>query len=309
MSMTLVVLIADGGAEAGLGHLSRCSALALGLRREGAAVRTLSFGLQEPIERYGVSWEPAAEPDPAGADAIVIDSYRATEELRLELASSAPLVAFADDERELAEATLIVRSGAGSGREGELAGLDYACLGPEYWSVPPHRIRGHAERVLVATGAADHASVGLRLATRLRDTLPDGEVTLVRGPYAPPIDVPEGIRIVSAPDSLFGLLFEADIVVSAAGQTMLETLAVGTPCLALVTAENQRLQADDLQGIGTLTVIDTVEQATTAAGMLVGDLNAREAQARAGRRAIDGRGAMRVASAVLELALTCSLRH
>lgn len=299
--MTLVVLIADGAAEAGLGHLSRCSALAAALRREGAAVRTLGLGLQAPLTRYGVLWQPTTGPDTTGADAIVLDSYRATQGLRASLASSAPLVAFADDDHELAEAALVVRSGASTGREGELAGLGYACLGPEYWSIPPRRARQDVERVLVATGAADYTGAGVQLAHLVMDALPGDEVTLVRGPYAPLAHIPDGVRIASAPESLFDMLAEAGLVVSAAGQTMLEALAVGTPCVALVTADNQRRQADELQRIGALTVTDTVERAAAAASALASDLNARNSQVRAGQHAVDGQGALRVAAAILNL--------
>jgi len=304
--MTLVVLIADGGAEVGLGHLSRCSALAVALRQEGAVVRALGLGLQAPLQRYGVWWEAVDKPNPAGADAIVLDSYRATEELRASLASSAPLVAFADDDRELAEAALVVRSGAASGREGELAGMDYACLGPEYWSIPPRGARPDVERVLVATGAGDHTGAGPRLATLIKEAMPRREMTLVRGPYAPPVDVPEGVRTVSAPDGMFDLLVEADLVVSAAGQTMLEALAVGTPCIVLVTAENQRRQADELREIGALTVADTAEHTALAATELADDYEARRRQALLGPRMVDGQGATRTAEAVIRAA---SRRH
>jgi UDP-2,4-diacetamido-2,4,6-trideoxy-beta-L-altropyranose hydrolase len=301
--MTLVALIADGGPEAGLGHLSRSSSLALALREQGASVRTLGLGLQVPIERYGVRWEAVGDPDPRGADVIVLDSYLATGALRASLGSSAPLVAFVDDQRPAAEVALIVRSGARGGRVGELAGLNYACLGPEYRSVPPRRLRPEVERVLVATGAGDQNGIGAALARELRRIVPDGGVSLVRGPYAPPTDIAPGVQIVSAPEGLFSMLVEADIVVSAAGQTVLEALAVGAPCVVVVTAENQRRQAAELEEVGGITVAATVEQVAVAVGALAGDLSARRRQARVGRRLVDGQGAMRVAAAVLELAV------
>jgi spore coat polysaccharide biosynthesis predicted glycosyltransferase SpsG len=301
--MTLVALIADGGPGAGLGHLSRCSALALALRGEGALVRALGLGLEAALERYGVGWEPADEPDAAGAAAIVIDSYRATEELRVRLASIAPLVAFVDDDRPVPEAALAIRSGpAESSRaERELAGPRYACLGPEFQSTPPHSPSTDVQRVLVTTGGGDHTGTGPSLANRLAKALPSAAVTLVRGPYAPPPDVLAGIRVAVAPDSLFDLLVEADLVVSAAGQTMLEALAVGTPCIALVTADNQARQADELRSSGALTVAGSVERAVTASRHLAADLGARRAQVRAGLAAVDGLGAMRTASAILRV--------
>lgn len=301
--MTFVVLIADGDVDAGLGHLSRCSSLALALWRQGGALtRTLGLGLEAPTERYGIPWEPATEPNPVGADAIVIDSYRATDELRARLASVAPVVAFSDDDRDFPEVALVIRSGSEANRAGELAGLPYACLGPEFWQPPSRRLASNVERVLVTTGGGDRIGVGPALARSLRDALPTTEVVLVRGPYAPQTDIFDGIRVVSAPHSLFDLLVDADIVVSAAGQTMLEALAVGTPCVALVTADNQVRQANELRAAGAVTIAGSVERAAAASRSLAADLERRHEQVWAGQCAIDGRGAMRAAAAVLKLA-------
>ncbi len=300
--MTLVALIADAGAEAGFGHLSRCSALASALRRRGASVRALGLGLRVPIERYGISWQPAVEPGVTGVAAVVIDSYRLGEELRTRLAELAPLIVFADDNRRLSDATLVIRSGSPSGGVEAFAGPRYACLGPEYWWGRSPRMSANVERVLVATGAGDHTGIGAVLASRVSGAIPGSEVTLVRGPYAPANSV-EGVRTIVAPDSMFGPLTKTDMLVSAAGQTMLESLAVGTPCVALVTAENQRRQAIELQKTGALSVATSVEKAVAVACSLAGDFDARREQARIGRRVVDGQGAMRVAAAVLELAL------
>lgn len=300
--MTLVVLIADGGADAGLGHLSRSSALALALQRRGARIRTVGFGLDSPIRRYGIAWQPTTDPDPAGADVIVLDSYRVTDELGTRLASVAPVIAFVDDDRDLPEATLVIRSGSATGQEGELAGPPFSCLGPEFWSGISRRPASSVKRALVTTGGGDHTNVGPTLAYGIRHALPRTEVVLVRGPFAPPVDILDGIRTVSAPHGLFDLLVEADIAVSAAGQTMLEALAVGTPCVGLVTAENQARQATALQTIGAVTVARSVEEAASASCALAADFSVRRKQALAGQAAVDGQGALRVSNAILELA-------
>lgn len=299
--MTAITLIADGGADAGLGHLSRCSSLALALQRENVLTSTLGFGLDRPVDRYGVSWQPVTDPDPAGSDAIVLDSYRATDELRTRLASAAPLVAFADDDRDLPEAALVIRSGSEAKRAGELAGIHFACLGPKFWSSPSRQLQPNVKRVLVTTGGGDHTGIGPSLANALTDAFPSAEVALVRGPYASQPDVHDGVSVVCAPHGLSDLLVRADIVVSAGGQTMLEALAVGTPCVALVTADNQARQASELQALGALTVAQSVEQAVAGARTLAADIRTRSHQGRRGQRAVDGHGAIRLAAIVLKL--------
>lgn len=300
--MTLVVLAADGGPDAGLGHLSRCSGLARALRARGVSVRALGLGARAATERYGVNWRPVSEADASGASVIVIDSYSLDDRAWSRMGAIAPLVVFADDRHARPGAALVVRSGASTGQGKELAGTRYACVGPEFFSCPPRRVGRTVRRVLVASGGGDRGSVGPRLAESLGTALPRAHITLVRGPYADASDLTGSAQCVDAPKGLFDLLVSADIAVTSAGQTMLEVLAVGTPCVALITAENQRPQAVELQTSGALTLCDSVEQAVGAARALGNDFEARRARALAGPAAVDGRGALRVADAILELA-------
>lgn len=307
--MLRVVLIADGGAAAGLGHISRCSSLAVALQQKGVAIRALGLGLDASLRRYGIFWEAVDEPNTESPDAIVLDSYTVDDEFSARLAASAPLVAFADDDRDIAGAALTIRSGVRSGRPNELAGLGYACLGPQFWSIPVPTTRERVERVLVATGAADHIGAAPRLAHGLGARLPDCRIDVVRGPYAPSADFSQNVQIVRAPDSLFEPLASADLVVTAGGQTMLEALAVGTPCVALLTAENQRRQASQLHDSGALTSVETVEQAVSAAGMLADDFEARRTHSLIGRQAVDGIGAVRTAEVVMRIARSLPSGH
>ena len=53
-----VVLIADAGPEAGLGHVSRSSAVAVALRCRGVDHRCYAYGADEPPHCDGVRWAP-----------------------------------------------------------------------------------------------------------------------------------------------------------------------------------------------------------------------------------------------------------
>jgi hypothetical protein len=257
--------------------------------------------LGEELERYGIRWVPAAKLDAGEGAVVVLDSYRPVADFQAIFASPAPVVTFRDDQRLLPLARLMIRSGPPSGRGSELAGPAYACLGPPFWSHRPAPVASRVRSVLVATGGGDRAGTAPALAERLRNELAPAEIRLVRGPYAPAVQPPRGISLVDAPDQLLGALVGSDLVVSSAGQTMLEALAAGIPCVAFVTAENQAESATALEVAGAVAVGDSPESVVDLAARIADDLELRDRQARIGRELVDGRGALRVASAVLDL--------
>ena len=297
--MVRITLIADAGPDAGLGHLSRSSALAAALIERSAHVQAFGLGLDEPTERYGVRWALApASYGPAAA--IVLDSYHADRAFRESLRAVAPLVAFSDPDHPADEADLCIGSRPSSGPRC-LSGPRYACLGPPYWRVAHHDPPAEVRRVLVATGGGDVAEVGVALASALRTRLPAVAVALVRGPSSAH-DAPEGVELIPAPSSLDRALLASDLVVCSAGQTLLEALTIGVPAVALAVADNQRAQLEMLAGAGAAFAVATADAAVQAAVQLVGDLDARRRLSTAARELVDGRGALRVADAVLELA-------
>jgi spore coat polysaccharide biosynthesis predicted glycosyltransferase SpsG len=111
------------------------------------------------------------------------------------------------------------------------------------------------------------------------------------------------VELIDAPDSLLEPLLAADIVVSAAGQTMLEAAACGTPCVALPLAHNQREQAVRLANLGAVRLVDPPEPVTVVAavGELAADTEAQLSLSRTSQRAVDGYGAVRVAFHIARL--------
>ena len=96
------------------------------------------------------------------------------------------------------------------------------------------------------------------------------------------------------------VLQDADLVVTAAGQTMLETLCVGTPCVATAVVDNQRAQLDLLARAGGVRAAQPAGIGEAVAA-LVADATARAQLAAAGRELVDGFGALRVAGLIAQL--------
>jgi spore coat polysaccharide biosynthesis predicted glycosyltransferase SpsG len=303
MTRPAVTVLADAGPDAGLGHVARSSALATALAEREADVRCVALGADASFDFDGISWRVD---EPPQAAAFVLDSYRLASAEIEQLAGRAPLVRFVDAAGRAPHAGLVIDVTGDDGDASRLTGLQYACLRRAYWDVEPKPIIDEVRRVLVTTGGTDPGGGAARWAQSIQSAI-GAEVTLVVGPFA---DVPRGlneVEIVHAPDSLAQLQHQSDLVVTGAGQGLLEALAVGTPAIGSVLAGNQQRQGSLLAERGAVTLCASDPDAITAAvGELAANRETRAAQADAGRREIDGQGARRVAAAILRFAATAS---
>lgn len=91
------------------------------------------------------------------------------------------------------------------------------------------------------------------------------------------------------------------LVVGAGGGATWERCCIGVPTLAVAVAANQRSVLLPLQGLGVLATAASADADTLAAGIaaLLPDAPRRRALSAAAQRLVDGRGAARVAAALL----------
>jgi UDP-2,4-diacetamido-2,4,6-trideoxy-beta-L-altropyranose hydrolase len=302
-----VVLVADAGKTAGLGHISRCSAVAVALRCRGVQVRCFANGVTDPFERDGVDWTPinGEQLPPAPGGILVVDSYRFSPSALAAASGLARLVVLHDFGEPPPTAALVVAVAVPSsdGGSGRLGGLAHAALRPAFWGLPERDITDPVRRVLVTTGSGMFGEFGCAVAQAVRDALPEVNVAIVRGPDAAFL-VPAGIELIDAPDSLVAPLLEADLVITAAGQTMLEAAACGTPSVAMALVENQRRQALLLTELGAVLLVDPPEPAAAAIAVseLCKDIGRRRQLGHKGQQAVDGYGALRIAFRIAQLA-------
>lgn len=331
--MTRRVLLApDARRRAGLGHLQRCLALAAALRKEGMACTFATAASPEAVERIRAAGfpfltlsgeAPGGGPGPwlqPAWDDVVVDGYAWRSEDIAAVQRVGARVVHIDDLAAFAtRAEVVVNPGVGASPAAYdatasrlLLGPTYALLRDEYWALPRRTYRPSVEQALLVMGGADGAGLLPKLLPALTYGLPGTEVVAVCGPAATSRPaVAEAVagtprcRLVDAPGSLRDLLLEADLVVTAAGQTLHEAAATGTPAVAVQVAANQ---AAHLAGFARAGVVEPVvagpesfvDDVAAAARRLAGDRRARERMGGAGRSLVDGRGALRVAAVLAE---------
>jgi spore coat polysaccharide biosynthesis predicted glycosyltransferase SpsG len=317
-----VTVLADAGPAIGLGHLSRAGAVAAALRVRGHEVATVVIG-DEGVEHDGIAWAPLGggaplgdgpqtygEPLPGSPLAAASPPSDAPQLVLERLPGDGPLLvdSYRVDLTALAVARPVATfwDGAGEPPRGArlaiaLSGPDgprLACLRPMFWGTVARPIAPQARRIVVATGGGAAGGVA-ELAATVAAATPGVAVAAVLGPYADEA-LPAGVEAIRTPPRMVDVLQDADLVVTAAGQTMLETLCAGTPCVATAVVDNQRAQLDLLAGAGGVHAAELAEIGAAVAALLA-DAPARARLATTGRQLIDGFGALRVAGLIAEL--------
>jgi UDP-2,4-diacetamido-2,4,6-trideoxy-beta-L-altropyranose hydrolase len=329
-----IVFVTHSGPGIGLGHLRRCLTLAEALAEQGAGVAFI-LGVDTAgaamVRARGFRAEPCGHGPgpvlemlrPMSPDVVVADSYELTAADLLAYRQTAP-VAVLDDVGDRALPVDLLWNGGiharsldyatrTGGRARLLLGTEYALLAREYRRLPDRVIGSTAEKVLITVGGADPSGSLTRLLQATSRALPAATLDVVLGPYVPrparPLSVgPDRVRFHEALPSLLAVMQAADLAVSAGGQTIYELAATATPTVAVWLAENQRAQVEEFARRGTLWAAGGVggpepieERVTELVMRLAADVDARRAMSAAGRGCLDGHGASRTASAILEL--------
>jgi spore coat polysaccharide biosynthesis predicted glycosyltransferase SpsG/RimJ/RimL family protein N-acetyltransferase len=347
-----VIVRTAASASTGAGHVARTAAVATELGRIGASVRwacdeaTVPYLLERGVcaDRVHVLCHAAtagrsgqAEATDAAqamdaratlalgpADCALVDSYQLGAAWQRTARTAGVRVAAFDDlsERPI-DADLVINAAASPGGYDALApyarvlaGLSYAITGDP--SRPPAAGPG---TLLLAFGAADPGNLTeatLRELAAARDAqgdpFPETVIQLGSGAAGRPkvaelvatLDwatfAPEGPTSPGTPV----------IAIGAAGVGLLERMRAGVPSVVVVAAPNQRALADAATRSGAAVAVADVHAACVEARRLLADPAALSRMSAAGRTAVDGHGAARVAREVNRLAgvdLRCATLH
>jgi UDP-2,4-diacetamido-2,4,6-trideoxy-beta-L-altropyranose hydrolase len=309
----VVTVLAEAGRGVGLGHLRRCQALAAALAVTGADVEVVVAGEGwEPAPAVGRDWLG----DTAGLravlairrpDVIVVDSYRAGAPLLRELRGLTGCLVALDDLADRALPVTMVVNGAWHATRlayhtdpdtVQLLGPAYALLDPAFAEAGSRATVAEVRRVLVTLGGDAETAPRLEAAVAtVRRVLPAAVVDVAAVTPTPALDGVAGVTVHRRLPSLQRLILAADLVVSGGGMTLYECLAAGTPVVAMVLADNQRGNVAEMARGGLVVAADpSLEAAITR---VAGDAALRRALAARGRQTVDGRGAERVAAAIV----------
>ena len=303
-------ILTEAGATVGLGHLVRCVALYDAFDSLGATCQLVVAGdaPEHVVRTRSVHLRDWRSPEIAGdlakrSGIAVIDSYTAGLATYETVAESAAIPVFVDDTARLRYPSGFVVNGNPEAsalgfaeRPGiqYLLGSRYQLLRREFGGLESRVIREHMERLLVVSGGSDTAGVLEEVIAALKRARPDLTLDIVDEPRTA--------------EEMRGAMLAADAAVTAAGQTLYELAATGTPAVAICVAHNQVAQAKAFEHAGAIKfagvwgeedLLACVSESISA----LSDATVRRVMSESAQALVDGRGADRVAKAVVLAAL------
>ena len=281
----VAVLRADASSSIGVGHVMRSLSLGEALLDEGFGVELVSFELAPSLQSLATSCgvelvELACAPRSSedaqfvlqrNANIVVVDGYEFSREFFAVLEASSTPFAVVDDNAETNAQTpsaVINQNPHASasmyaqlqGNPKLLLGLQYAMVRKEVREVAAMNLSSREGEVFVAMGGADFLGLTAPIVEALAETglqirVAVGHTNNQRVHIQKLADQLGNVTLIEQQDYVSSLA-SANVAVLAAGSSLWEACAVGTPSIGLVVADNQFASANAAKKLGFTRVVD-----------------------------------------------------
>lgn len=332
--MARLLIRADATPEMGTGHVMRCLALVEELQARGHecrfAMAASTPAIASRLAQAGLALDmlpgpPGAAADlqaladgAAASDATIIDGYHFSAAYRAGLAASCPIILAWDDGGTIPLAATLVVNASSAARPADYAISAPAArllLGPAF--TPLRReirqligVTPMRRHLLLSFGGSDPLGLTAPLLQALAPLL-DGKIEAVLGGSvadpAPALAAaaawPDRVRLHRDTPFMGPLMAGARLAVSAAGGTLAELAALGTPSVLVAVSAQQKAIAELSAGHGWCVALDgrtpDAAQRIAAAALALWQADDRLAPMRAAAHGlIDGGGPARLADAL-----------
>lgn len=321
-----IVILVDGGKGIGLGHASRGLGLAHGCRQEG--LKPILMGPSDQqlktfikqndpdipyVDLPSFSVEDILDSLPNDVGFLIVDSYRLSENELKKLHEAGYKIALFEDFGGSSDLVDVVINGAPNAPEIHTTtaetkfwlGAKYQILRPKFLDVQSVPIQSQVQSILITLGGDDLENLLSDILDRLhsiREQFDDSpEFHVVVGPYFVVEDPNPGFEFHSSPNNMCELMQEADLAISAGGQTLYELIRCGVPTLAICMDDDQRGNILSLQEKGCIEWIGNAgdqklfDRLEENAISLAHNVDRRKKMRNRGQDLIDGHGAVRIA--------------
>jgi UDP-2,4-diacetamido-2,4,6-trideoxy-beta-L-altropyranose hydrolase len=317
------LILTEAGGRRGLGHLSRCSALCEALQAHRVQTSLLvDLPQDSALVSHDSNWTarswlstPPNSNELSSYDIVIIDSYLADVKLYESIALQVPCLASFDDTRRIQypagaiiNPCISARRNLYDGYDGALfIGAEYTPLRRPFWRSASPAPAEHVSKVLVTVGGGEQSDLGLRIASSLAQRFPHLQLKLLSGAAtaqavgAPNIEVQYGLDA----EGVCAAMNWCDVAISAGGQTLHELGAVGVPTIIFAIADNQLPNVTAWQKSGAFLKVegstaDAIAAQLPAALDQLASAHERHLRSERARSIVDGRGALRLASAIID---------
>lgn len=194
-----------------------------------------------------------------------------------------------------------------------LGGPRFALLDPSYEDAPPYRFSREVRSIGVFMGGTDPWGASEAAVAACRDVArfagPIEIATTAANPHLSSLRAlcvsRPGVRLLLDMPELTAFFARHDLQIGAGGGAVWERCCIGAPTIAAVMADNQKASLAELAAVGAVCKVDALDPSSLGLHIarLIEDFSARADLARCSRQLVDGKGATRVALAIMAEAL------
>lgn len=325
-----ISIITEGFSETGYGHITRCLSLYQAFE-EKHIYPTLYINGDDNIKSLlpdsnhkVIDWP--AHPtklisEIKNSDIIIIDSYLAGKDFYNNILRLAKVQLFIDDTLRLDYPDGIILNGTinaenfpykkKSGKE-FLLGTKYIPLRKEFWKTGNRKFNNELSSILITIGASDSRNLTGTILKSMQESFPAIKKKVVIGSGFTNKNKIETLsdnstELFYSPQAslMRDLMLSSDVAITAAGQTLYELAACGTPSIAIAVVENQRSNIHEWKRkkflLNTIFYNDVnlirkiIEQTQTLQSITV-----RKRLSGIGKENVDGQGSVRVANYLID---------
>lgn len=253
-----IVILTEGGKDAGFGHVARCSSIYQAFEHYNISPEFIVNGdesiksIVPDIDVEIIDWQNNS----FKADIFVIDSYLADLTKYNEISKNSSLNVYVDDNNRLNYPKGIVVNGTLDTSNMDyperediiyLVGNEFIPLRKDFWDIQKLKINDSIENILITMGGNDLRNLTPKILELLDDNFPEvnkkviiadsfkntQEIESLKNKYVELIYSPDSYEIINAMSSV-------DLAISASGQTLYELACIGVPTIAVGIIDNQK---------------------------------------------------------------------
>ncbi len=330
-----ISIITEGFQNTGYGHITRCISLYQAFEERNILPYFYING-DDKCSSYlnGIRYEiidwlnhPAQLIKKIiNSDYAVIDSYLASREFYDKISSFCENLLIIDDNLRIDYPESIILNGTINAENfpyqnkagyNFLLGSNYIPIRKPFWNIVSRKYNKEIKNILITFGGQDIRNLTLPVLKIVQDIYPqviihavfgnkdNNEIEKLKKQY-------ENVKFYSilSAEGIKDLMLNADIVITAAGQTLYELAATGTPTIAIAVADNQKNNIHEWFKTGFLIepiFYNEINCTKKIADQLhkFNSIALRKKCGSAGRKKVDGQGSRRVVAYLIDR--TCSV--
>jgi len=324
-----ILILTDGGRGVGLGHLTRCLSLVQSLKKNGMDPLFIISGdesissIVQDEKHVILNWhDKKAETYDYIRDSyiVIVDSYLEDMGFYQKISDIVKTPVYIDDTNRMDYPRGTVVNGSVNAdklaynRRNDVRyflGTRYVPLREDFWEVADKVIAGRITKVLVTLGGIDSRNMVPKVLKALKSQKPHIKKDVIisdcfRNTKKIEDLKDDSINFIYSPNSALikQLMLEADVAISASGQTLYELARVGVPTVAITVAENQMTNIKGWREVGFVEDAGWWEDKTLLKNILrsidvLSSCDERLKRKEIGRKFVDGKGAHRIIKELL----------